>query len=131
MRQAGVCACLIVRCLYLVVELQRKLNVPRRLGAGNLPHRGPKAHVWRVQLDMVEGIDEVSSKLQSEPLGHLEVLLDAQVYVGEVRRSQSRELRGAIAECPDGWIGEVIIIVEPLDATSSWEVCLVDRRIRD
>ena len=33
MRQAGVFACLIIRDLCLVVELQRKLEVPRRLGA--------------------------------------------------------------------------------------------------
>ena len=37
---------------------------------------------------MVKGIDEIGPELQPEPLRHLEVLLDAQVYVGEMRRSE-------------------------------------------
>ena len=64
-------ACLIVRCLCLVVELQRKLNVPwglGALGARNLSHRRSKVHVWCVELNMVERIDEVGPKLQPEPL---------------------------------------------------------------
>jgi len=69
MGQAGVCS---PAPFYftggLVVQLQRKLNVPWRLGARNLSHRSSKAHVWCVQLDVVESIDEVGPKLQSEPL---------------------------------------------------------------
>lgn len=57
-------ACLIVRCLRLVVELQGKLNVPWGLGARNLSHRSSKAHVWCVELHVVERIDEVGPKLQ-------------------------------------------------------------------
>jgi hypothetical protein len=68
MRQAKVIACLIIRGLCLVVELQRKLDIPWRLGAGNLPHRGSKAHAWRVELYVVKRIDEVGSELQLEPL---------------------------------------------------------------
>ena len=63
--------CLIIRGLCLVVELQRQLDVPWRLGAlggPNLPHRWSKAHVRRVELYVVECIDEVSSELQLEPL---------------------------------------------------------------
>ncbi len=65
-------ACLIVRCLCLVVELQRKLNIPRglgTLGGRNLSHRRSKVHVWSIQLNMVERIDEIGPKLQPEPLG--------------------------------------------------------------
>jgi hypothetical protein len=39
MRQAGVCACLIIRCFYLVVELQRKPNVSRWLRSLDHPRR--------------------------------------------------------------------------------------------
>jgi hypothetical protein len=69
MRQAGVSACLIVRRLLLVVELQRELNISGRLGAGDLPHGCSQAHIRCVQLRVVEGVDEVGSELQPEPLG--------------------------------------------------------------
>jgi len=85
MRQAGVYACLIIRALLLVVELQRELDIPRGLSAGDLPHRGVDAGVWDVELNMVEEIDEVSSELQLEPLRKLEVLMDTQIYGGEMR----------------------------------------------
>jgi hypothetical protein len=61
-------ACLIVRCLSLVVELQRKLNVPWGLGSRDLSHGRSKVHVWCVELNVVESIDEVGPKLQFEPL---------------------------------------------------------------
>jgi hypothetical protein len=64
----GVFACLIVRCLCLVVELQRKLNIPRGLGARNLSHRGINARVWYVELHVVKRINEVRSELQLKPL---------------------------------------------------------------
>src|SRR5208283_1506312 len=126
MRQAGVIACLIVRGLCLIVELQRKLDVPRRLGAVNLSHGGTKAHVWCVELYMVERIHEVSSELQLEAFRHLEVLMQTQVYVGVMRPTELSELWGAIAEGANGWVGEVAIIGEPLVTTNSWEEGLVD-----
>ena len=65
----GVFACLIVRRLCLVVELQRKLNIPWRLGGRNLSYCSSKVHVRGVQLNVVECIDEVGPELQPEPLG--------------------------------------------------------------
>jgi hypothetical protein len=65
----------------LVVQLQGKLDIPWVLRAGDLTHGRSKVHVWSVQVDVVEGIDEVGSELQSEPLCELEVLLQAQVEV--------------------------------------------------
>ena len=68
-KEAGeVFACLIIRALFSVVELQRQLDVPWGLGTCNLSHRGSQAHVWCVELDVVESIDEVGSELQTEPL---------------------------------------------------------------
>ena len=80
-------ACLIIRGLLSVVELQSKLDIPWRLGTGNLSHGGTKAHVWRVELDVVKRIEEVGSELQFEPLCKLQVLMQTQVYVGEMRTS--------------------------------------------
>lgn len=63
--------CLIIRCLCLVVELQRQLDIPWGLGAlagTNLSHRRSKVHIRRVKLYVVECIDEVSSELKPEPL---------------------------------------------------------------
>jgi hypothetical protein len=85
MRQAGVCAYLIVRVLCLVVELQRQLNVSWRLSARNLSHGASQAHVWSVELRMVKGVDEVGSELQPNPLGNQEVFVQTQVHVGVMR----------------------------------------------
>src|SRR5256885_8840172 len=120
MRQAGVIACLIIRGLCLVVELQRKLNVPWRLSTGNLSQlRTQVPNVWCVQLDVVEGIDEVSSELQFEPLRNLDVLVQTQIYIGVTRRAQVCELIRASAEGPSSRRGEVAIVGEPLEATYS------------
>src|SRR5579863_7508209 len=126
MRQAGVYACLIIRGLCLVVELQRKLNIPRTLGTGNLPHCRSKAHVRSVGLHVVERVQEVGSKLQPEAFRHLEVFMETQIHVSVMWAAKSRELRGAIAESPNGRVGEVAIIAEPLEAARSGERCLVD-----
>ena len=71
----GVAACPIIRALRLVIELQSELNIPWRLGAGNLPHGGTEAHVWRIELHVVKRIDEITPELQPEPLRELEVLM--------------------------------------------------------
>ena len=81
-------ACLIIRALCSEVELQRQLYVPWGLGSCNLPHRGSQGHVWGVELDVVESIDEVGSELQTKPLRYLKVLMQTQVYVGVMRRAQ-------------------------------------------
>src|SRR5258708_24421318 len=105
MRQAGVIACLIIRGLCLVVELQRQLDVPWSLGVGNLSHGRSKAHIRCVELDVVECIDEVSSELQPEPLRECEVLMQTQVYVGVTRPSQTAELWGAVSKRPQSRVG--------------------------
>src|ERR1700745_678937 len=87
-----VAACPIIRAPCLVVELQSELDVPWRLSAGNLPHGGTEAHVWRVQLHVVKRINEISPELQSEALSELEVLMQTQVYIGVMRTSQPAEL---------------------------------------
>jgi len=68
---------------------------------------------------VIEGIDEVSSELQSEPLGNLEVLMQTEVYVRVTRRAQRSELRCAIAEGANRWRGEVSIVGEPLNTAGS------------
>jgi hypothetical protein len=52
MRQARVFACLIIRDLGLVVELQRNLEVPRRLGSvtSNRDKFGTSAGLWVPQV---------------------------------------------------------------------------------
>jgi hypothetical protein len=72
-------ACLIIRCLFLVVELQRQLDVPWGLSIGNLPHASANTRGGRVQLYVVKRIDEVGPELQPEPLCQQEVLLQTQV----------------------------------------------------
>src|ERR1035437_3751744 len=71
-----------------IIELQRQLYVPGRLGAGNLSHRGSQTHIRCVELDMVESIDEVGSELQPESLRYREVLMQTEVDVAVMRRTQ-------------------------------------------
>src|SRR5262249_9324698 len=108
----------------LVVQLQRKLNVSRRLGTGDLPHCGAEAHVWRVEFHVVKGGDEVGSELQSKPLCQLEVLRQAQIYVCVVRPSQPAELRRAITEGSHCRIGKVAVVGEPLDTSNAGNRCV-------
>src|ERR1700675_1932491 len=126
MRQAGVCACLIIRCLLLVVELQRKLNVPWRLSAVDLSHVGAKAHIGCVKLDVVKRVDEIGSELQLEPFREKEVLMQTQVHIGVMRSSQTSELWGAVAKRPGGWVGEIAVVGEPLVTTDPWERGLIN-----
>ena len=83
----------IIRTWLSVVELQRQLYVPRWLGTCNLSHRGSQAHIGRIELDVVEGVDEVTSELQTEALCKLKVLVQAQIHISEMRRTQPSELR--------------------------------------
>jgi len=88
-----VLACIIIRSSFSVVEFQRQLYVPWGLGTGNLSHRGSQTHVGRVELDMVESVDEVGSELQPESLADWEVLMHTHVDVGVMGRTQPIELR--------------------------------------
>src|SRR5205814_8504869 len=74
-RAGGVDACPMIQHRGLIVELQRKLNIPRRLGTGYLPHRGPKTHIRNVEVHLVESIDEVATELQFIVFRDLKVLL--------------------------------------------------------
>ena len=77
MEQAGVFACPIIRGLGLVVELQRKLYVPRVLRARNLPHCASKIHIRCVEVDVIEGVHEIATELKLVPFRKLKVLLQA------------------------------------------------------
>ena len=68
---------------------------------------------------MVEGVDEVSTELQFDPFRDREVLVQAHVNAGKVRRTQVSKLIWTSAKEPDSWIGEVAIVCEPLVATDS------------
>lgn len=120
-------ACLIIRGLQLVVELQGKLNLPCRLGTGDLSDSGTEARVRRVVLYMVEGIDEFASELQFEALRELEVLGQAEVHVTIVWTTETRELWSAIAESSVSGVGKVVVVGEPLNAPDT----AANRRIKD
>src|SRR5271157_5197680 len=99
MRQAGVYACLIIRALLLEKELQRKLNVSRRLRSLNnagsgLIHSG----VGNGKVDAVEGVQEISAELHPEPLRDLDILLQAEIPVVVAGTTQTTELRCASPE---------------------------------
>ena len=85
MMQAGLPACIIIRVLFSVVELQSQLYVPRGLGACDLSHLGSQGRVGCVELGVVKGVDEVGSELQSESLRNGEVLVQTQVDVAVMR----------------------------------------------
>ena len=78
----------IIRIWLSVVELQRELYVPRWLGTCNLSHRGSQAHIWCIELDVVESIDKVGAELQTETLTELKILMQTHVHVCEMRRTQ-------------------------------------------
>ena len=67
---------------------------------------------------MVERINELRSELQPEPFRKLEVLVQAHIQVGEMRRAQGSELRRTITKSADCRIGEVVVVCEPLNTHS-------------
>lgn len=76
MRQAGVYACLIIRCSQLEVELQGKLDISRRLRSRDDARvRLIDSRVRSGKVDAVERIQEVGTELQSESFCELEVFL--------------------------------------------------------
>ncbi len=52
------------------------------------PIADPITHIGCVVLDVVEGVDEVGSELQPESLADREVLVQAEVNVAVMRRTQ-------------------------------------------
>src|SRR5260370_4964606 len=116
MGQAGVFACPIIRGLGLVVELQRKLDVSRRLR--RLNHSGCTGLDRRVgycQVDAVKGIQEIRTELQSESFCQREVFLQAQIPVVVSGSAQSAEFLCTGAEA--GSIG-IFARVKPKAATT-------------
>src|SRR4051812_9424661 len=80
MRQAGVIACLIIRASRLVIELQRKLDISRRLRCtDDTGGTGLHGGVRRRKIDAVERIQEVAAELQLEAFGEVEVFLKAEI----------------------------------------------------
>ena len=73
-------------------------------------------HIRCIELNVVESVDEVGPELQAEPLSELKILMQTHVYVGEMRRTQSSELRCAIAKSSKCRVGEVSVVGEPLNA---------------
>src|ERR1700742_3266036 len=101
----------------LVVELQRELNISRRLGCVDharvvLRHRG----VRRCKVHAVERIQEVTTELNLEAFRYVEVLMHADVPVVEARTAQATELRCARSEgcC---WVA-VVGRIKPLESAA-------------
>src|SRR6185437_8935499 len=103
----------IIRAKLSVVEFQRQLYVSWGLGACDLSHRGSQAHIWCIELDVVESVDEVGPELQTEPLIKLKILVQTHIHVCEMRRTQPTELRRAIAERAHCRLGKISIIRKP------------------
>ena len=82
MRQAGVIACLIIRASWLVIELQRKLDISRRLRCADDASCGRGyRRIRRRQVHSVESVQEVAAELQLEAFGDVEVFLEAEVPI--------------------------------------------------
>src|SRR6266404_2757155 len=107
---------LYVLCLGLIVELQRKLDVSRRLRIVN--HSGSRSShccIGYGKVDAVKRIQEVRAELQLESFCELEVLLQAEIPVVISRSAQSTELRCTSTEARR--IG-VVIGVKPSNTTT-------------
>ena len=66
-----------------IVELERKLDIARRLRGRENSHSGPyrsRAAIC-IQVCAVESIEEIGPELKLRPLCYLEVLLQAQINV--------------------------------------------------
>ena len=71
------------------------------------------------ELRVVERIVEVGAELHLETLSDLEILVYAEVHIGVMRPAKATELDSASAKGSDGWVGEVAIVGEPLEAAGS------------
>src|SRR5579863_10304446 len=83
------------------VELQGELDVARVLRAIDQPHIASQRRSRSIQVDAVEGVDEVGAELQPLRLGDAKVLLQTQVHV-EITGSPNRSLCRTGAELADG-----------------------------
>src|SRR6185437_925524 len=108
-----------------IVKLERQLNVPWRLRAGNLPHGCSKGSIWSIVLNVVEDVDEVAPELQMDAFREREVLMQAHIHVGISRRPQAAELRCAVSEGTGGRLREVPVVGEPL-GTYAWYRLVLD-----
>jgi hypothetical protein len=121
--QAAFTACIIIRGLTSIIEFQRQLYVPWGLSACDLSDRRPQTGVGRVVLDMVKGVDEVATKLQTDAFRQLEVFVQARVDIEVARRAQTSQLRCAIPERAGRRAAEVLVIgvTKPLTSYSRYE----------
>src|SRR5579859_174791 len=111
MGQAGVKRLPHYTCSGLIVELQGKLDISRRLRSLN--HSGSRTRHRSVgyrQVDAVKRIQEVRTKLQSESFGQLKIFLQAQIPVVVSGATQTTELRCASSKA--GRVG-IIAGIEP------------------
>src|SRR6202035_159503 len=100
-----------------VIELQRKLDVSRRLGVAvddsgcGLAHGG----IRNCQVDAVKRIQEIGAELNPETLRYLEVFLQADVPVVISGSSQTTQLRRARTAA--GRVG-IVAGINPLETTA-------------
>src|SRR6185437_4856299 len=110
-----------------IVKLERQLNVPWRLRAGNLSHARSEGRVRSIVLNVVEKINEVAPELQMNAFCEWEVFMQAHIHVGISRRPQAAELRRAVSEGTGSRLREVPVVGEPLGAYG-WYRLVIDRR---
>src|SRR4051812_47772127 len=114
MRQAGVIACLIIRASRLVIELQRKLDISRRLR--HVGHAGCGCGHRRIgscKVYAVEGVQKIAAELQLKAFGQVKVLLKTEIPVVQTGATQLADLRCASAE-RRGWVA-VVAGIKPKD----------------
>ena len=113
----GVFTCLTVRWWCLVVELQRKLDVPRRLREVNNSKCGCIYPCVRSgEVDGIKCIQEVRAELELKSLCDLEVFLQADIPVVVSGSAQMTEL-GCTGPERGRWVG-IVAGIKPGEATT-------------
>src|SRR5713101_2066111 len=109
-------------CSRLVVELQSKLDISRRLRSlYDTGSAGLHGGIGNRQVDAVECIQKVAAELQLEAFGQMEVFLQAEVPIVETGAAQTAELRRARSEsCRVG----IVVGIKPLETATLRCCCL-------
>ncbi len=116
-RQAGVFTCLTVRWRCLVVELQRKLDVSRRLREVNNSSCGCiYICVRRGEVNGIKCIQEVRAELELKSLCDLEVFLQTDIPFVVSGSAQMTEL-GCTGPESSRWVG-IVAGIKPGEATT-------------
>ena len=117
LRTTGVFTCLTVRRRCLVVELERKLDVSRRLREVNNSSCGCIYHcVGSGEVDGIKCIQEVRAELELKSLCDLKVFLQADIPVVVSRSTQMTEL-GCTSPESSRWVG-IVAGIKPGEATT-------------